>query len=193
MSRAYRIEVQEAFEVQARGCDAIESQLKLLPLLIPDRMAGILEEELEKDGFQRGESGWVKDLSSEPGKRATLEIDPRHARATLRAEVERSGKFLATRRDTVMDDPELAQAVEKDLKNQVLADAEGEKKAQQARANQEAATWLESLLPQVREAVHGLTHRVTARALREKAEALGKVQSIDEDPQRRTLTIVLEV
>ncbi len=193
MSRAYQIEVREAFEVQAKGRDRVESRLQLLQLLPAERLGELLGQELAQDGFQEREGVWEKTIVDEDRGQVTLTIDPKCGIVTVDAHVEKSGKFIATRHDVVWDNPEESRRREAQLRELAKHDAEGEKEAQADLAKKLAATLLEESLPAIRDLVHKLTHRVTVRALREKAEAMGRVQSIEEDSASRKLTIVLEI
>lgn len=193
MSRAYQIEVREAFEVQARGQDRVESRLQLLQLLPAERLGALLCEELAQDGFSEKEGAWEKTIVDEARGQVRLAIDPQTGVVTVDAQVEKSGKFVATRRDVVWDNVEESRLRETQLRELAQQDAEGEKVAQADLARKLAASLLEESLPAIRDLVHKLTHRVTARALREKAEAMGRVQSIEEDLDSRKLTIILEI
>lgn len=193
MSRAYHIEVREAFEIQVTGTDRIESQLQLLKLVNEDRLRQLICQELESEGFVESNGSWEKKVLKDERGEVNLIIDPQTGKIQVCSRVVRAGKFVAARSEVIMDSPEQAMVREEELRQLAKKDAEGETKAQTAQADKVAGDLLENALPMARETVNKLTHRVTVRALKEKAEAMGRVQSVEEDSGNRRLTIVLEV
>lgn len=193
MSRAYHIEVREAFEIQVTGTDKIESQLQLLKLVNEDRLRQLLCLELEGEGFVENNGLWEKNVVKDERGEVSLIIDPQTGKIQVCSKVDRAGKFVAARSEVIMDSPEQAMVREEELKQLAKKDAEGEINAQSAQADKLAGDLLEKALPLAREIVNRVTHRVTVLALKEKAESMGRVQSMEEDSGNRRLTIVLEV
>lgn len=193
MSRAYHIEVREAFEIQVTGTDKIESQLQLLKLVNEDRLRQLLCLELEGEGFVENNGLWEKNVVKDERGEVSLIIDPQTGKIQVCSKVDRAGKFVAARSEVIMDSPEQAMVREEELKQLAKKDAEGEINAQSAQADKLAGDLLEKALPLAREIVNRVTHRVTVLALKEKAESMGRVQSMEEDSRNRRLTIVLEV
>lgn len=187
MSRAYRIRVSQSGRRIVRSGDSAKSCLELLPILAPERMAEIVAAELARRGFsvkdgkaeRQGDSGVV--VSVDLG---TLEVEVRTARETL---VERSAERTAT--STEPDDPERVASAEAELER----DVERELEVAEERLHREATQDLERALGDVQQELDQAVTRASAQALKEKAEQLGEISELSENPETGELTIRVKV
>src|SRR5215475_3218643 len=65
MSRSYRISVRECINRTIKAEDKITTKLEVLEILPPEQMAGLLADELEKQGFKRDGNQLVKEETGE--------------------------------------------------------------------------------------------------------------------------------
>src|SRR5438034_631465 len=86
MSRAYKIKIKESARHVLRASDHVSTQLELLEILPPERMADLLASELQKRGFQTQ----VGKLTRKTPDGVVIEIDPASATVTVKAEIEQA-------------------------------------------------------------------------------------------------------
>src|SRR5690348_12345151 len=82
MSRAYRIKVKESARHVMRASDHVSTQLELLEILPPERMADLLANELEKRGFKKEGEKWIR--REKDG--VVIEVDAATATVSVKAE-----------------------------------------------------------------------------------------------------------
>ena len=193
MSRAYRIEVKEALEIKVAAQDRVESSISMLGLLPPERMARLLAEELAAEGFEAKDGHLEKKTKAADGTDLVVSIDPLVGKVVVETAAQREKTFRGLRSGVVLDDENLARQEQKRLQNLVLEDCKTEEGRERAKAQKAATNLLEGSLPALREVIDRVVHRVSVRALREKASQMGQIRSIDEDPEQKRMTIVLEV
>lgn len=193
MSRAYRIEVKEALEIKVAAQDRVESSISMLGLLPPERMAKLLAEELGAEGFESQDCHLEKRTKAADGTELVVSVDPLLGKVVVETAAQREKTFRGLRSGVVLDDENLAREEQKRLQNLVLEDCKTEEGRERDKAQKAATNLLEGSLPALREVIDRAVHRVSVRALREKASQMGQIRSIDEDPEQKRMTIVLEV
>jgi FtsH ternary system domain X5 len=189
MSRAYKIKVKESARHVLRASDCVSSQLELLEILPPERMADLLANELVRRGFQKDGDK----LARRTKDGVVIEIDPVSATVTVKAEGtqavtvegERQALTAATGKQAKREEDKLRQALLQDLQRQ----AEQKKGDLQKNVTDQ----LEGHLTDLRKELDQAINRVTAEALKEKAAQIGQIKEMTEDAQTGSLTIVLEV
>lgn len=157
MSRAYRVTwVTVASNVSTD--DTLTMNLSLLGILPEDEMAALLREELERQGWKRGDGGAL--TGEVKGLDAALSPDATRVIVTARAEGDVSA------RGTSPDDAKAA-----------LERAEG---AARDELKAGAAKRLTAAEPDLRAAMGEAIQRVYVEALKRKAASMGAVESLQE-------------
>ncbi len=185
MSRAYRIKVRESATQTLRASDHVSTQLELLEILPPERMAELLGAELQKRGF---EAEGDKLVRRENG--VSVEVDAKSATVTVRAEGEQILDLEGERTGWGARDND-KQATEQ-LRQELLKELQKQADAKTKDLQKQITDRLEGHLQDVRRELDAAVNRVTADALKEKAAQLGQIKEMTEDPNG-SLTIVLEV
>lgn len=190
MSRAYRISVKESETRHLKAGDEIGTTLELLDILPPEDMATLLRQELKIRGFEEQPDGT---LTRKDGT-TTVVVDPCSGEVTVKAETEALVEHEAKRDATGFNDVgpnenSLRDKVRDQLKQDLDKRFEKEQSNLQKKATDELEKKLQELQPEISEIVN----KVTRDALKEKAQQLGTVKEISEDPESGSLTIKIEV
>jgi hypothetical protein len=190
MSRAYRIAVRESSTHVVRAGDHVECQLGMLEILPPERMAGLLAQELARRGFQQKGEQWVRQSGD-----VTIAVDPRKGSVTVRTEgqeeVTVEGERVAWTEQDASEarKKQAADHARQELQRQLQSKADRKRDELQKKITDR----LEGHLADVRRELDQAVNRVTAEALKEKAAAMGRIKEMTEDAQTGSLTIVVEV
>ncbi len=190
MSRAYRITVRESAARIIRAGDHASCDLELLDILPPERMAGLLAQELERRGFRSAGETWVRQDQG-----ITVKVDPCRATVTVHAEAEHEVTVEGERVGWVGIDStktERARATE-DIRRELQRDLQGKADRQRDVLQKRVTDNLEGHLGDVRAELDRAVNRVVAEALKEKAASLGHIKEMTEDALTGSLTIVVEV
>ena len=189
MSRSYRIAIREHLRRVLRASDRVSAQLEILEVLPPERMAGLLAEELERRGFREEGGNVVRDQDG-----VTVTVDPRTGVVTVTAEGNREIELQKDKEGRAYDDAGPgAASVREQLREQAKRELEKAAGSETARLQSEVTDRLERQLAGVRRELDDAVNRVTGEALKEKARSLGEIKEMTEDPQTGSLTIVVEV
>lgn len=175
MSRAYRVMVRGAVEKIVHIDDGVCTSLELLPILPQERTAEILAGELEQRGFKR--EGTIA-TRTEGG--TTVSIDLEKGTVTIREEADLDVNVHRERGASVVSqdrmDPtrkRLQEELDDEIQKEVERQVEDERKRTTAR--------LEAKLKDLKKELDGISNRVTAEALKEKARTMGEIEEIVED------------
>jgi len=189
MSRSYRISVRECVNRVIKAEDRVSTQLEVLEILPPEQMAGLLGDELEKQGYRREGDQLVKE---EDG--VVISIDARTGEVTISSQASESTKVEVERQGRAYDDvgPHASQ-VRENLRQEAQRDAEKKVEEKTSQLQSKVTDALEGKLGDLREDLDKVVNRVTAEALKRKAASLGQIKEITEDPQAGSMTIVVEV
>ncbi len=188
MSRAYRISVQESLSRHIQVEDGVTSSLELLPILSADRMREILARELLVRSFNRNAN--TASRVEADGTTVSINLDT----GELTASIERHTEVHAeTERATVVDERHVSVEAEKAaLKVVAVQLLDGELAQKEAAMRKAISTQLEGTLRDLKVELDGVVNRVTANALKERAQELGQVEEVHEDANGN-LTIKIRV
>ena len=190
MSRAYRVRVRQSLKRELKGSDEICTDLELLDILPPEQMGELLAGELRERGFEQGDDG---KLSREQGN-VVVTVDPSNGEVSVTSNKSEEVEIEASREGVSYDDFGPGEkATRKKLEKEVQDDLERRATQQTERLQQQATEELERELAGLQEELNGVTHRVTAEALKAKARQMGDIKEISEDPEAGSLTIKVEV
>lgn len=189
MSRSYRISVRECVNRVIKAEDRISTQLEVLEILPPEQMAGLLADELEKQGYRREGNLLVKE---EDG--VVVSVNSETGEVTVSSEASESTKVEGEKHGRAYDDigPHAGQ-VREDLRQQLKQDLDKKVEEKTGALQSQVTDRLEGKLGDVRQDLDKVVNKVTAEALKRKAASLGQIKEITEDPQSGSLTIVVEV
>ncbi|HXD87985.1 MAG TPA: hypothetical protein VN641_15975 [Urbifossiella sp.] len=190
MSRAYRISMKESDTRCLKAGDEIGTQLEILDILPPEDMATLLREELEKRGFAEQDDGTM----ARSDGAVTVTVDPCSGEVTVKAQAEETVSQEARREASGFNDvgPNEGSLRER-VKEQLKQDLNKKFEQEQSRLQNEATEKLEKHLQKIQPEISEIVNKVTRDALKEKAQQLGTVKEIAEDPETGSLTIKLEV
>ena len=190
MSRAYKIKVKESARRVLRARDQVSTQLELLEILPPERMAELLANELQKRGFKRQGTELLRRMKDG----IVVEVDTKTATVTVHAESTHTVTLEGERQAWTEATRKTSQTAKRQvLRKQLLADLQRQTDEQKARLQKETTDRLEAGLSDLRKELDQAINRVTAEALKEKAAQLGQIKEMSEDALTGSLTIVLEV
>jgi hypothetical protein len=191
MSRAYKIKVKESARHVQRASDHVCTQLELLEVLPPERIADLLAAELARRGFKV--SGDKLTRQTKDG--IVIEIDPVATTVTVRAETKQTVTIEGERQTWSERPPEGRQQEHEreKLREQVLNDLQRQADEQKAHLQKRVTDRLEGHLTDLRKELDAVVNRITADALKEKAAQMGQIKALTEDEATGSLTIVLEV
>jgi hypothetical protein len=189
MSRAYRIRVSESLNRTLRAEDSVSTQLELLEVLPCEQMAGLLQDELKRRGFEDCDGQLVRTDGD-----LTTTIDPGSGTVTVQAQAAKKIELQGQREGIGYDDfgpgeKSVRKALTQKLKEDLVTQAEHEQDKLQSAATKR----LEGHLTDLRAELNGAVNRVTAEALKQKAAQIGQIKEMTEDPQSGSLTIKVEV
>lgn len=190
MSRAYRIRVSESLRRVIRASDHVRTQLEILDILPEDEMAALLERELTGRGFERTETGLVREDDG-----VSITVDPATGTVTVTSETSVDVN-LKKKRDGWIDEDngrEVRQEAEQSLRKQAQQELEADAKRKEQELQQAATDRLEAELQDLQGELNAAVNRVTAEALKQKAARIGQIKELTEDPASGSMTIVVEV
>jgi len=189
MSRSYRISVRECVNRVIKAEDRISTQLEILEVLPPEQMAGLLSDELAKQGFEKEGEVLVRHEDN-----LTITVDPNTGEVTVAAESSEQVKVEQERHGRAYDDigPHASQ-VREQLRQEALRDAEKKVDEKTGSLQGKVTDQLEGRLGELRGELDKVVNKVTAEALKRKAAAMGQIKQMTEDEQTGSLTIVVEV
>jgi FtsH ternary system domain X5 len=190
MSRSYRISVRECVSRVIRAEDRVSTHLEILEILLPEEMAGLLGDELERRGFRRQDDGTLVRRA----EGAMVTVDPAAGTVTAAVETAETVKLEDVKDGRAFDDAgQHAERVRESLRRELRGDLEKKVSEQESSLQTKTTDELEAQLGALREELDQTVNRVTAEALKRKAARLGRIKEITEDPQAGSLTIVVEV
>jgi hypothetical protein len=189
MSRAYRIQVRESVRRVIHAEDHVSTQLELLEILPCDQMGALLGQELASRGFHHKEGKAVRNADD---VEVTVDLDT--GEVTVQAAERRDVELEAEREGHVYDDvgPD-RQSVEERLRENLRTNLEKNIDKQSSELQKQTTEKLEAQLAELKSELDQAVNRATAAALKIKAQQLGQVKEITEDPASGSLTIVVEV
>lgn len=190
MSRAYRIRVSERMQRVLKAEDHVSSQLELLEILPPDQMAGLLEQELLRRGFEKQGDELVREANG-----LKVSVDTATGTITVHSELAENVDLEAKREGVADTDWRESgrKKVEDQLRDQLQDDLEKQAEQRSRHLQKQATDQLERALADIQGELDQAINRVTAEALKQKAASLGQIKQLTEDPENGNLTIVLEV
>jgi|CXWL01.1.fsa_nt_gi hypothetical protein len=188
MSRAYRVSVSESLSKEVHVEDGLCSRLELLPILPKERLGELLAAELEKEGFIRKGNTVVR------REKNAIEVTVDLATGELKVTAEGHADLaLKTKREGIVANPGAVEGAEDALRQKAKESLEREAQAEEETLRQKVTAQLEERLKGLRGELEGVTNRVTAAALKEKAAEMGTVEEISEDKKTGALTIKVRV
>jgi len=189
MSRSYRISVRECVNKTIKAEDRVSTDLEILEVLPPEQMAGLLADELEKQGFEKEGEVLVRREGN-----VTTTVDPNTGTVTVSSESAESTKIEQERHGRAYDDigPHASQ-VRETLRQEAQRDIEKKVEEKTSVLQGKVTDELEKKLGELRGELDKVVTKVTAEALKRKAASMGQIKEMTEDPQAGTLTIVVEV
>lgn len=189
MSRSYRISVRECVNRVIKAEDRISTQLEVLEVLPREQMAGLLAGELEKEGYRREGNLLVKE---EDG--VVVTVDATTGEVTVSAQASDQTKVEGERVGRAYDDigPHAGQ-VRDSLRQELQKDLEKKVSDKTQELQSKVTDRLEGKLGDLRQELDRVVNRITAEALKRKAQSMGQIKEMTEDPQNGSLTIVVEV
>jgi len=189
MSRSYRISVRECVNRTIKAEDKITTKLEVLEILPPEQMAGLLADELEKQGFKRDGNTLVKE---EDG--VVIAVNAETGEVTVSAAASEATKVEGELHGRAYDDvgPHAGQ-VRDNLKQELQKNLEKKVSDKQGALQTKVTDQLEGKLGDVKEDLDKAVNKVTSEALKRKAAQMGQIKEITEDPQSGSMTIVVEV
>jgi|YelNatPaOPRAMG01_1025707.scaffolds.fasta_scaffold162291_1 hypothetical protein len=189
MSRAYRVCVRETQSHIIHAEDHVHTQLEVLAVLPPEQMAELLAGALERRGFQREGTRLSRKQNG-----VTIAVETTTATVKVAAEASEETTIQAERSNLAYDDAgPHAKVVRENLKKQLEKDITRTVGEKTAHLQAKVTHHLEAELNNVRQELDQVVHSVTVEALKCKAAQMGRIKEITEDPQARSLTIVVEV
>lgn len=188
MSRAYRVSVSESLSKEVRVEDGLCSRLELLPILPKERLGELLAQELEQGGFTRQGDRMVRREKNDIEVSVDLNTGELKVTAEGHAELK-----LKANREGVVANPGAVEEAQAALRDKAKESLAREAQAEEESLRQRVTAQLEGRLKTLRGELDGVTHRVTAAALKEKAAQMGTVEEISEDKKTGALTIKVRV
>ena len=189
MSRAYKIKVKESARRALRASDHISTQLELLEILPPERMAELLAGELQKRGFtQQG-----AEVLRRAKDGVLVEVNTKTATIVVRSDVKQAVTIEGERQAWSDASGKQIKKDEDKLRKELLQDLQRQTDEQKSLLQRKVTDQLEGHLADLRKELDQAVNRVTAEALKEKAAQIGQIKEMSEDAATGALTIVLEV
>lgn len=188
MSRAYRVAVKDSLKKIIRGKDGVSTDLELLGILPKEQMSQLLEKELAKEGFTQNGKEMTKECDD-----VVVSVNTETGKVSVSAGAEKECEVKGTKEGSGYDDVGPKEGgLKKKLKEELKKDLEEKAKAKEQELQDEVTKKLEASLGNIRRELDGVTNRVTAEALKQKAASMGQIKAMDEEPNG-SLTIVVEV
>jgi hypothetical protein len=191
MSRAYRIRIaaSESIRRDISASDEICTELELIEILPPEQMADILRESLAQRGFEERDGKMERTRDG-----TTVSIDPLTAEVTIRVEASESVEVNRTKEIWTSDpSAEGKEHAREKLKEALRKELERAIDPKEGVLQRKVSEELEAQLGDLSEELSRVSNEVTREALKQKANSLGAIKSLSEDPQAGTLTIKIEV
>ena len=189
MSRAYKIKVKESARRLLRARDQVSTQLELLEILPPERMADLLANELQRRGFKSEGAGTLQRAADG----IVIEVNTKTATVTAKVEIEQSVLVEGERQAWTEARGAQAKQEERKYRDELQRDLQRQTDEQRAKLQTQVTDRLERHLTDLRKELDQAVNRVIAEALKEKAAQLGQIKELTEDAATGSLTIVLEV
>jgi hypothetical protein len=190
MSRAYRITVKEADTRHLKAGDEIGTQLEILEILPPEDMATLLKNELKSRGFEEQEDGT---MTRQDGN-VTVTVDPCSGEVTVSAHAEETVSQEARRDATGFNDVGPGEnSLRERVREQLKQDLDKKFDQEQSRLQTKATEALEKHLNDIQPEISQIVNQITRDALKQKAQQMGTVTEVTEDPESGNLTIKLDV
>lgn len=190
MSRAYRITVRESATRTIRGTDEISTRLELLDILPPEDTARLLKGALAERGFKESDDGRM--IRQDDG--LTVIVDPCDGSVTIASEVSEQVGLEARRHTSGYDDiGPTEQEIRERVKDQLKGELDKKAAKEQARLQSKATEALEKHLNELQPELSQVVNKVTREALKQKAQQMGTVKEISENPESGELLIKIEV
>jgi hypothetical protein len=177
MSRSYRVCVAESVSRHIQVEDGVQTGLEVLEVLPRERMSAILAAELEKRGFTIDSEKMTATRTEEDG--IEIAVDLSNGTVTAKISGEKDVEIKKERAEHV--DVREKDSAEERLRARVRADLETEVTDQKERLRQEVTAKLEKKLGDLKRELDGISTRVTADALKERASQLGTIEEMHED------------
>ena len=189
MSQRYKIRLEDRWRVSAAGSDRVTLELRFLPFVEGARISHLLGQELARREFSHcGGATWEKRIGEH-----LLSIDAEFATATLSGEfshiVDASAEVEGTL-DECGDTRELAEA---QLREQLEDQLEHAVREEESQKRRELGADLQRELSRLEPELNRIVDAVTIDALKEKAAQLGTIESIDEDRDSGSISLVIEL
>jgi hypothetical protein len=186
MSRTYRLRIRESITRVVHVEDHVEAALELLPVLAPERLSELLAEELARRGFTRvgGDMTRMEDDGTEV--RVALAEGTVSVRAQAEAEIART-----TEKEHLVAE-ERRHDAEADLRAQTRRALEADIVRERDQHRRALTARLEAKTRELQRELDGVTARVTATALKERAAQLGEIEAVHE-AEDGSLTIKVRV
>ena len=175
MSRAIQVRVSESIVRTIHVEDGVASQLEMLPILAPERMAELLAKELEALGFVR--DGDTCKRTAPDGTEVTIAL----AAATVTVRLAASADLAATAERISRVGIGGERAAEARLRDQALEDIDQQLAARAEALRQAVTAQLEAKLADLKQELDGAIGKATIAALTEKAGQLGRIEETHQD------------
>ena len=188
MSRAYRIRISESLRRHIKVDDGIQSTLEILDVLPPEQTQVLLERELEAAGFEQDEDGMWQRIDEDG---VIVRIDAKESTVTISAAADEEVDI--SRERVVSAWAENDARTREQGRKRLNAELEQEVGEREKDLQAEVTKRLEGKLGDLRRELDGISNRVTAEALKQKAASMGEVQEVSEDPETGSLTIRVKI
>lgn len=186
MSRAYRIRAAASLTHHSRVEDGIQAQLELLDILGPDRTAALLGDALAEKGWSVTDGVARKELGE-----AVAEVELATGRVRLTASAEEQVEIDGELSKQVYE--EHLDGAQKDLEQRLSQKLARDAKAHDEAVGKRLGDALERALIEIKPELDEVTDQVTRASLREKADQLGEVLDVSENPETGEMTIRVKV
>lgn len=190
MSRSYRVSVRESVNRVITAEDSVCTELEIIEVLPPERMAELLANELKGRGFERN-----GDLMTRKEKNGiSVEVNVKTSEITVRVTGSEKTTLEGEKTGRAWDDvgPH-ANQVQEELRKQLQKELDLKAQGKTQELQSKITDKLEGHLNDLRQELDQVANRVTAEALKEKARSMGQIKEMSEDQQTGELTIVVEV
>ncbi|MEZ4238805.1 MAG: hypothetical protein R3F59_22160 [Myxococcota bacterium] len=175
MSRAYQIRVAETLTHHVRVDDGIQTNLELIGVLVPERTAEIVAQELEQRGYTIDGTKARREVA--PG--IVVEVDTLEGTVNVRATAEQEIELSAERtvRSYQPDGGDAKDSASEALKSDLARQAaEQDEEARQALSDR-----LDAALAEIKPELDAVADAVTRAALKERAGQMGEIMEISEN------------
>ena len=193
MSQTYKVRVKQTLRDTVNVGREWRQKIDLLQLLPADRMGGLLALELQKDGWQKAQDGKVTKTHDQ----FDLEFDPVTRQLKIVYEQEKDVEMDVDREVNIYDYADDESRANREGHRKVIQEADGELQEEVQLLEKEMLTELESkqdqMLQEIDQMMQDKVEKAQIEALKEKARALGDIQSISENTEAGEITIRVKV